>query len=100
MICEGSAHDSKLLNDALSRRNGLKVPQGKYFLAECGFANQRQFLAPYRGVRYHLKDFAEEELETANDQFLDDEEDDTDYDGFAYTTVDDDNEDEEVEKEE
>ncbi|CAL8150523.1 unnamed protein product [Prunus armeniaca] len=25
---EGSAHDSKLLNDALSRRNGLKVPQG------------------------------------------------------------------------
>ena len=27
---ERSAHDSKLLNDALSRRNGLKVPQGKY----------------------------------------------------------------------
>ena len=26
---EGSAHDFKLLNDALSRRNGLKVPQGK-----------------------------------------------------------------------
>ncbi|KAL6273139.1 hypothetical protein ACE6H2_023831 [Prunus campanulata] len=25
---EGSAHDSKLLNDALSRRNGLKVAQG------------------------------------------------------------------------
>ncbi|CAL2252794.1 unnamed protein product [Prunus armeniaca] len=25
---EGSTHDSKLLNDALSRRNGLKVPQG------------------------------------------------------------------------
>ncbi|XP_050374808.1 uncharacterized protein LOC126792434 [Argentina anserina] len=24
---EGSAHDSKLLNDALSRRNGLEVPQ-------------------------------------------------------------------------
>ncbi|KAK0582069.1 hypothetical protein LWI29_021163 [Acer saccharum] len=56
---EGSAHDSKLLNDALSRRNGLKIPQGKYFLAECGFANQRQFLAPYRGVRYHLQDFAD-----------------------------------------
>jgi hypothetical protein len=25
---EGSAHDSKVLNDALSRRNGLEVPQG------------------------------------------------------------------------
>ncbi|CAL2234805.1 unnamed protein product [Prunus armeniaca] len=55
---EGSAHDSKLLNDALSRRNGLKVPQGKYFLVDCGFPNRRQFLAPFRGVRYHLQDFA------------------------------------------
>ncbi|KAK2655124.1 hypothetical protein Ddye_008176 [Dipteronia dyeriana] len=54
---EGSAHDSKLLNDDLSRRNGLKVPQGKYFLADCGFANRRQFLAPYQGVCYHLQDF-------------------------------------------
>lgn len=25
---EGSAHDSRVLNDALSRRNGFKVPQG------------------------------------------------------------------------
>lgn len=55
---EGSAHDSKVLSDALSRRNGLKVPQGKYFLVDCGFANRRQFLAPFRGVRYHLQDFA------------------------------------------
>ncbi|KAH6770383.1 nuclease HARBI1-like protein [Perilla frutescens var. hirtella] len=54
---EGSAHDSRLLNDALSRKNDLHVPQGKYFLVECGFANQPQFLAPLRGVRYHLKDF-------------------------------------------
>ena len=28
---EGSSHDSKLLNDALSRRNGLEVPQGNNF---------------------------------------------------------------------
>ncbi|XP_057791083.1 uncharacterized protein LOC131008208 [Salvia miltiorrhiza] len=54
---EGSAHDSKILSDALSRTNGLHVPQGKYFLVHCGFANRRQFLAPLRGVRYHLKDF-------------------------------------------
>nr|XP_011468540.1 PREDICTED: uncharacterized protein LOC105352672 [Fragaria vesca subsp. vesca] len=57
---EGSAHDSKLLNDALSKRNGLEVPQGKYFLVDCGFANRRQFLTPLRGVRYHLKDFGGE----------------------------------------
>ena len=30
---------------------------GKYFLVDYGFANRRQFLAPLRGVRYHLKDF-------------------------------------------
>ncbi|CAL8136769.1 unnamed protein product [Prunus armeniaca] len=55
---EGSTHDSKLLNNALSRRNGLQVPQGKYFLVDCGFPNRRQFLAPFQGVRYHLQDFA------------------------------------------
>lgn len=25
---------------------------------DCGFPNRRQFLAPFRGVRYHLQDFA------------------------------------------
>ncbi|XP_061340027.1 uncharacterized protein LOC133286609 [Gastrolobium bilobum] len=54
---EGSAHDSKLLTDALTRRNRLEVPQGKYFLVDLGFPNRRQFLAPFRGVQYHLQDF-------------------------------------------
>lgn len=27
---------------------------------DCGFANRRQFLAPFRGVRYHLQDFTGE----------------------------------------
>lgn len=31
---------------------------GKYYLVDCGFPNRRQFLAPFRGVRYHLQDFA------------------------------------------
>ncbi|KAL6494285.1 hypothetical protein OROGR_031085 [Orobanche gracilis] len=34
------------------------LPQGKFFLMDCGFPNRRQFLAPFRGVRYHLQDFA------------------------------------------
>ncbi|KAL5754519.1 hypothetical protein ACOSP7_022739 [Xanthoceras sorbifolium] len=54
---ERSAHDSKVLSDVLARRNGLKVPQGKYFLVDCRFPNRCQFLAPFRGVRYHLQDF-------------------------------------------
>ncbi|KAI5316663.1 hypothetical protein L3X38_036370 [Prunus dulcis] len=34
------------------------ISQGKYFLVGCGFPNRRQFLAQFRGVRYHLQDFA------------------------------------------
>ncbi|KAK3211824.1 hypothetical protein Dsin_016530 [Dipteronia sinensis] len=47
---EGSAHDSKVLSDALSRRNGLKVPQG---------------------TRYHLQDFGGQgrDPENANELF-------------------------------
>ncbi|KAK9156845.1 hypothetical protein Scep_003419 [Stephania cephalantha] len=68
---EGSAHDSRILTDALSRRNGLKLPQGKYFLVDCGFSNRRQFLAPFRGVRYHLSDFTGQgrHPENANELF-------------------------------
>ncbi|XP_075479525.1 uncharacterized protein LOC142520435 [Primulina tabacum] len=54
---EGSAHDSNILADALSRNNGLKVSQGKIFLLDCGYANRHQFLPPFRGVRYHLQEF-------------------------------------------
>ncbi|CAH9104580.1 unnamed protein product [Cuscuta europaea] len=67
---EGSAHDSKLLNDALTRRNGLKVPRGKSFLVDCGFANRRQFLAPFRGVRYHLQDFGGQGCHPENEREL------------------------------
>nr|AAU10684.1 hypothetical protein [Oryza sativa Japonica Group] len=36
---------------------GFNVPQGKYYLVDGGYANTPSFLAPYRGVRYHLKEF-------------------------------------------
>ncbi|XP_026418237.1 uncharacterized protein LOC113313656, partial [Papaver somniferum] len=45
---EGSAHDSKILNDAMS----------KYYLGDGGFANRRYCLTPFRGQRYHLKEFS------------------------------------------
>ncbi|KAI9182546.1 hypothetical protein LWI28_026412 [Acer negundo] len=55
---EGLAHDSKLLTDTLTRRRTApKVPQGKYYLVDCGFPNRCQFLAPFQGVRYHLYEF-------------------------------------------
>uniref|UniRef100_K4A2V2 DDE Tnp4 domain-containing protein n=1 Tax=Setaria italica TaxID=4555 RepID=K4A2V2_SETIT len=33
------------------------VPPGKFNLVDGGYANTPSFLAPYRGVRYHLKEF-------------------------------------------
>ncbi|XP_057766724.1 uncharacterized protein LOC130987124 [Salvia miltiorrhiza] len=54
---EGSAADSRILRDALNRDNGLKVPKGNYYLCDNGYANSEGFLTPYKGVRYHLKEW-------------------------------------------
>ncbi|KAL8543421.1 hypothetical protein ACS0TY_004093 [Phlomoides rotata] len=54
---EGSAADSRVLRDALTRPYGLRVPNGCYYLCDGGYTNCNGFLAPYRGVRYHLKEW-------------------------------------------
>ncbi|KAH0636005.1 hypothetical protein KY290_036405 [Solanum tuberosum] len=46
---EGSAVDGRVLQDAIVRRNGLKVPQGDYYLCDGGYTNGNGFLSPYRG---------------------------------------------------
>ena len=53
---EGSAHDARLYDDALNK--GFDVPIGKYFLGDAGFALSHKCLVPYRGVRYHLREYA------------------------------------------
>ncbi|KAL1543732.1 protein ANTAGONIST OF LIKE HETEROCHROMATIN PROTEIN 1-like [Salvia divinorum] len=55
---EGSAGDSRVLRDAVSRPHGLKVLIGNYFLCDNGYANSEGFLTPYKGVGYHLKEWA------------------------------------------
>jgi DDE superfamily endonuclease len=53
---EGSVSDSTLWFEA--RRLGvLPIPAGKYFLGDTRFANCDNCLTPYRGVRYHLKEW-------------------------------------------
>ena len=52
---EGSAHDARVLQDALSR-GGFCVPTGRYYLADAGYANRLETLTPFKGVRYHLKE--------------------------------------------
>ncbi|RWR86070.1 putative nuclease HARBI1 isoform X1 [Cinnamomum micranthum f. kanehirae] len=54
---EGSATDATVLWSTLNRGDRLKVPDGKFYLLDAGYSNQPGFLTPYRGVRYHLKEF-------------------------------------------
>ncbi|KAL3524800.1 hypothetical protein ACH5RR_013172 [Cinchona calisaya] len=54
---EGSAHDSRVLNDALSRPHGLRVKQDKYYLVDMGYGIRNGFIPPYHGFRYHLKEY-------------------------------------------
>lgn len=55
---EGTAHDGRVLNDAINK--GFIAPSGKYYLADAGYSNTLMTLVPYRGVRYHLKEQAQQ----------------------------------------
>ena len=52
---EGSAADASLYADA--RFTDLKIPNGKFYLADAGFGACDHLLVPYRGVRYHLAEW-------------------------------------------
>ncbi|PPS11064.1 hypothetical protein GOBAR_AA09572 [Gossypium barbadense] len=65
----GSAHDSRILSDALSRSRGLRIPEGKYYLADAGYAIQNGYITPYCGVRYHLKEFHAQGPKNAKELF-------------------------------
>ncbi|CAL5067541.1 unnamed protein product [Urochloa decumbens] len=54
---EGSASDSRVLRDAMSRQDAFVVPNGKYYLVDAGYTNGPGFLAPFRSTRYHLKEW-------------------------------------------
>ncbi|XP_059650323.1 uncharacterized protein LOC132296099 [Cornus florida] len=53
---EGSAHDSRILNEALGRPNlnFPKPPSGKYYVVDAGYANMPGYLAPYKGARWAI----------------------------------------------
>ncbi|KAK1283956.1 hypothetical protein QJS10_CPB21g01045 [Acorus calamus] len=66
---EGSAADARVLRDALSRTHNLRIPSGKYYLADAGYPNRPQFLVPYKGVRYHLQDYDRSSTRNAKEMF-------------------------------
>ncbi|XP_060180692.1 protein ALP1-like [Lycium barbarum] len=54
---EGSAADGRVLRDVVVQRNGLKAPEGNYYLCDGGYTNGNDFLSLYRGYRYWLRDW-------------------------------------------
>ena len=57
---EGSAADSQIFESA--RRTDLMIDPGTYYLADAGFPLCDALLVPYRGVRYHLKEWEQANL--------------------------------------
>ena len=52
---EGSAADSHVFNSA--HADDFTIPEGQYYLADTGYLSCDALLVPYRGMRYHLKEW-------------------------------------------
>lgn len=61
---DGSAADAAIFNDAY--QSDLRVPTGRYYLADAGFAACSSLLIPYWGVRYHLAEWGLAGIRPAN----------------------------------
>jgi hypothetical protein len=55
---EGSAHDSKVIKDALVKKR-FHPPPGRYYLADAGYYHSDYLLKPYNSTRYHLREWNE-----------------------------------------
>ena len=53
---QGSAHDGYVFHKSFDYR--FSVPEGKYYLGDAGYPFTPYCLTPYRGVRYHLNEWA------------------------------------------
>ena len=65
---EGSAHDSRVLNDA--KLKGLPLRPGKFYLGDAGYALSKYVLTPYRGTRYHLLEWCQGQNRPKNKEEL------------------------------
>ncbi|CAN1173345.1 Putative nuclease HARBI1 [Linum perenne] len=65
----GSAHDSRILRDALARDSSFRIPPGSYYLCDAGYTNARGFLTPYRAQRYHLTEWGRNRPRTKEEMY-------------------------------
>ncbi|KAF4137923.1 DDE superfamily endonuclease [Phytophthora infestans] len=63
-VLSGSAEDSTMLVDA--RRKGIKTPPGLFDLGDAEYGLTTEVMTPYRGVRYHLKEWGQTEERPQN----------------------------------
>ena len=54
---DGSVSDAALWRDAIT--NNIWMPADRYLLGDAGFPSCNAILVPYRGVRYHLREWRE-----------------------------------------
>ncbi|KAK1427138.1 hypothetical protein QVD17_15821 [Tagetes erecta] len=66
---EGTASDSRIIKNALTRDDKLVIPTGRYYLADAGLPHTSTLMTPYRGVRYHLKEYSTRAPENSKELF-------------------------------
>nr|CAE03671.3 OSJNBa0042N22.14 [Oryza sativa Japonica Group] len=66
---ETTAHDAVVLRDSIERTDGLRVPQGKFYLVDVGYGAKPGFLPPFRGVRYHLNEWGSNPVQNEKELF-------------------------------
>lgn len=66
---EGSASDARIFKDALRRQYSLKIPHDKYYLGDAGFPMMSGLIPPYKGERYHLKEYSHDPPRTHRELF-------------------------------
>ncbi|KAI3721365.1 hypothetical protein L2E82_32375 [Cichorium intybus] len=66
---EGTASDSRIIKNALTRDDKLLIPRGRYCLVDAGLPHTSTLMTPYRGVRYHLKEYSTRAPENSKELF-------------------------------
>ena len=65
---EGSENDMLVYNDACT--HNFHVPEGRYYLADAGYALHPKLHVPYHGVHYHLKEWEHADHRPCNKEEL------------------------------
>nr|KAJ0227500.1 hypothetical protein LSAT_V11C100005000 [Lactuca sativa] len=66
---KGTASNSRILKHALNRDDKLVIPNGRYYLVDAGLPHSTILMAPYRDVRYHLKEYSTRAPQNARELF-------------------------------